>query len=386
MPYVWFEVLLCSIGREKAWSADALTLGHLVWSLAPLIMPLHDLIQNKPLKDLTTFRTGGTARYFCRVRTIGDVADACSFTRDKNLTIFVLGGGSNILVSDSGYDGLVIKNEIEGTAFVDEQTTVSVIAGAGVVWDELVEETVSHGLYGLENLSLIPGTVGAAPIQNIGAYGVEVCEAIVAVDVYDAERFVHRRMSGRDCDFSYRSSIFKQEKGKRLIVTAVHFQLKKGGELKMSYPDVDAYFNKHAITKPTLKDVRKAIIYIRRNKLPDIKKIGTAGSFFKNPIITPEHYDRLKKLFTGIPGYPASSGIKVSLGWLLDHVCHLKGFKKGNVGLYEKQALAIVNNSGRATTHEIRMLADFVSKEVYKKTGIAIEPEVQFIGNISAKS
>lgn len=341
--------------------------------------------ENIKLAPYTTFKIGGLARFFCAVANEGELVEAVKFAKGKDLDFFVLGGGSNILVSDDGFDGLVIKNEIKGierkaksgSSAVGDDAEVILTVGAGEDWEGLVKKTVEDGLYGLENLSLIPGTVGAAPVQNIGAYGVDASMTIRSVRALDTETMRIIELPAEKCEFSYRNSLFKREKG-RYAITAVTFALLKNGKVNIEYREVREYFSERKISNPSLAEVRDAIIEIRKNKLPDWKHWGTAGSFFKNPVVSKESFAELKKKYPELPGYPEpGDGVKVSLGWILDKVCDAKGFVMGNAGTYEKQSLVIIAKPG-ATAVEVVNLANELMRRVKEKTGIAIEGEVDW--------
>ncbi len=328
--------------------------------------------KNKSLKEFTTFKIGGSAQFFCAVENEEELVEAVAFSKAENLPIFVLGGGSNILISDEGFHGLVIKMEMKGVEYEGARVTVQ----AGEDWDAFVEKTVEQGLYGLENLSLIPGTVGAAPVQNIGAYGSEVKDTIESVRVFDTAENVFKDFLNHHCEFEYRNSLFKREAGRYIIVSTT-FVLKKDGKVNIGYKDLRDYFSTKNLSQPTLQEVRNAVVEIRTNKLPDVRKVGTAGSFFKNPIITHGQANELEKRFTGLPIFPVDDAyVKISLAWILDKVCGFKGVSKGNVGTYKNQALVLVNN-GNATATEIISFAEEIKKVVRKKTGIEIEEEVQ---------
>ncbi len=339
-----------------------------------------EMRENVPLKDFTTFRTGGAARYFCHVRNVEGLKEAVLFAHQKNLPFFFLGGGSNVLISDNGYAGMVIKMEIGGIEFEKkEDGFVCVTAGAGENWDAFVAATVVRGLVGLENLSLIPGTVGAAPVQNIGAYGREVKDIIFEVETFNAETFEIKKFSREECRFGYRDSFFKTSEGKKYTITRVMFALQKNGTLKTDYKDVQEYFLKNNITSANVADVRNAVVAIRTAKLPDVREYGTAGSFFKNPIISNKLADEVSQKYPDIPAYPAGAHMKkVSAGWLLDRVCGLKGVEEGNVGTYKNQALVIVNHGG-ASTKEILTFVALLQTQVKNKTGIVLEFEVQVV-------
>jgi UDP-N-acetylmuramate dehydrogenase len=267
---------------------------------------------------------------------------------------------------------------------------IRVTAGAGKNWDDFVATCVERKLYGLENLSGIPGTVGAAPVQNIGAYGSEVSQTIDSVRVLDMQAMTFLNVSNTNCHFGYRDSIFKHEKNAdgtaRYIIVSVTFGLKKDAPLNISYKDLQEY------DLNNIADVRLAILAIRAAKLPDIRTIGTAGSFFKNPIISVEHFNKLKEKYANIPSYPVgvendsthTSLVKVPLAWILDHVCGYKGMQRGNIGTYGNQALVIVNRFSAtgipATAFEIKKLAVEMAAAVKEKTDINIEPEVQYVG------
>jgi UDP-N-acetylmuramate dehydrogenase len=314
--------------------------------------------ENIPLRDLTTFRIGGPARFFCEVYTEGDLIEAVSFAQKKCAgRFFVLGGGSNVLVSDAGFGGLVICMKIKGIIFSDENSWKNGITtvGAGEEWDSFVKKTIEDGYGGLENLSLIPGTVGAAPVQNIGAYGTEVAAAIFSVRAYDTETGTWKLFKKDECEFKYRDSFFKKTKNSsgqaRYIITEVSFTLSKGAKPNISYKDIHDYFEKKGTTEPSLVQVREAVISIRKVKLPDIAVVGTAGSFFKNPIIKVEDFEALKKRYPDLPGFSEKTNpgfIKVPLAWIIDTICGYRGISQGNVGTYKNQALVLVNN-GNAT-------------------------------------
>ncbi len=341
-------------------------------------------LEHVSLAPHTSFKIGGPARFFCIVKTVDELKAAVLFANSKKVPFFILGGGSNILISDKGFAGLVIKMEITGISLKVERSkkgeeNTIVIAGAGESWDGLVKYAVLKGLGGIENLSLIPGTVGAAPIQNIGAYGSEVKDAIWWVEVLDVKLVEITTLSKNKCAFRYRSSIFKDMPG-RYIVTRVAFKLSKDAPLNIEYRDVQEWYRTHADHPRTIAGVRDAVVAIRTAKLPDLKQWGTAGSFFKNPIIAANHYSELKKKYPEMPGFPEADGrVKVPLGWILDKVCNAKGLKAGNVSTYEKQALVLVATPG-ATAAEVDKLAIQLTDEVNELTGIVVEREVEYIG------
>jgi len=334
------------------------------------------------LKEFTTFKIGGDALYFVRVRNVEGLREALAFANEKKVPFFILGGGSNIVMSDTGFPGLVIKNEIMGVEVGDEENNSEftlVNVGAGENWDHFVESMVNDGFYGIENLSAIPGTVGAAPVQNIGAYGAEVKNSIKEVEAFNTETGDVCVFKNSECAFDYRDSFFKTTEGKKYIITHVTFKLKKNGMTDISYRDVHQYFEEKKQAKLSLADVRKAVVEIRSKKLPDLNKYGTAGSFFKNPIIAKERYEELKRAYPRMPAYAVDETfVKVPLAWILDNVCGFKGYKNGNVGVYENQALVLVNFGG-AKADEIKNLANEMMAKVKEATGIVVETEVQFV-------
>lgn len=333
------------------------------------------ILENIKLAQYTTFKIGGPARFFCSVASEKELEEAVAFAKKQKIGVFVLGEGSNVLISDKGLSGLVVKMEIKGIKKEELGASTRLSVGAGEMWDTLVDYAVSHKLYGIENLSAIPGTVGAAPVQNIGAYGSEISETVEKVRAYDIHKGKFIDFSKTDCKFRYRESIFKDDK-RHYIITRVDLILTNNGEINTKYRDLNAYFGDK---KPSLEEVRKAVIEIRWNKLPDWRLWGTAGSFFKNPVIAKELFDRLKAQYAELPGFPEPDGrIKVPLGWVLDKVCNMKGICVGNVCTYEKQALVLVAKPG-ATSEEVVQLSHDIMTKVKDKTGIEIEGEVEWV-------
>jgi len=256
---------------------------------------------------------------------------------------------------------------------------VAVTAAAGESWDGLVAESVHRGLYGIENLSGIPGTVGAAPIQNIGAYGAEVADVIASVEAMDMRSGARVSFLPGDCAFGYRDSFFKTPAGGNFIITAVTFQLSAQGAPNIEYRDIREYIAAAGITAPSLAEIREAVLAIRSRKFPDLKAAGTAGSFFKNPVVTGEECVRLTRLFPGLPSFPLSGGKhKIALGWLLERL-GWKGVRRGAAGVFERQALVLVNYGG-ATAAEVAALAAGITHDVKKKTNLTIAPEIVYVG------
>ena len=336
--------------------------------------------ENILLKDLTTFRFGGAARYFGIVKSEEDLREAFAFVKSRKLPLFVLGGGSNLLISDQGFSGLIIKNEIKGIKFSDLPApvgtggdTIRVEIGAGEVLDEIITLANIRNLSGLENLSGIPGTVGGAAVQNAGAYGAEIKDCLVSVCGLNSTNGKEFNFKREDCQYGYRDSIFK--KSKKYIVTAVTLELSKKPAFNLDYAGLkNKLINE---TKITIPKIREAVLKIRSEKLPDWRLVGTAGSYFKNPIITAKKYSDLKLKFPDLPAYSEPHNkVKVSLAWILDKACGLKGYSLGPVALYEKQPLVLVNLGG-ATAHDVIALVQKVKSLVKEKTGLDIEEEVE---------
>ncbi|MEO8637656.1 MAG: UDP-N-acetylmuramate dehydrogenase [Candidatus Taylorbacteria bacterium] len=338
------------------------------------------VIQEKiSLSALTTFQLGGSARYFVIVKSIPELKEAVTFSKKESLPFFVLGEGSNTLVPDEGFAGLVIKNEIRGIKMKEkkgEDGKFLIEVGAGENWDSFVALTIFQKLYGLENLSYIPGSVGGAPVQNIGAYGAEVKEVITEVEVFDTKMMKTRLLPAKECKFAYRDSIFKREAGRHLIITKVIFELGKKGRVNIGYKDLRAHFKDRYSSAVLPGEVRDAVVAIRKKKLPDWKVTATAGSFFKNPFVSKAHFEKLKKTYPEMPGFAEEGKIKIPLAFILDKVCNLSKFRNGNVALYESQPLAVVNLGG-ATFLEVKQFASLIAIKIKEKTGIEAEWEVR---------
>lgn len=339
--------------------------------------------KNILLKDYATFRIGGPAKFFCIAKSEDDVLEAVGFSKKNKIPFFILGGGSNILIGDTGFQGIVIKMEMKGIEIEDlenegESKKVRVKVAPGENWDEFVEKMVENGYYGIENLSLIPGTVGGAPVQNIGAYGSEAKDTIESVYVLDTKEDQYKTFSNKECKFDYRWSIFKEEP-RRYVVLRVDFILEKEGKLNTTYKDVKDYLEFHKIKNPKLKQIRDAVVDIRTHKLPNVKDYGTAGSFFKNVIVPVAKAKELVAKYPEMKVHEVNSRkVKIPLAWILDHVCGFKGVRIGDVGTYKSQALVLVNY-GKATAAEVESLAQKMVDAVYKETGIEIFPEVEYV-------
>jgi UDP-N-acetylmuramate dehydrogenase len=327
------------------------------------------------LRDLTTLGVGGEARYFFKATTDADILAAVAFAKTNGLSWFVLGGGSNVLVPDDGYSGLVIQVAIQGRQYhVQDDGSVVATIGSGEVLDEVVAETVGRSWWGLENLSHIPGTVGATPIQNVGAYGVEVADRIVSVQAIDTEKMKTVTLTQAACQFGYRDSYFKKVPG-RYIITNVSFKLSVTPQPVLLYKDLATWFASYTDV-PTVSQVRNAVMEIRSHKFPDWTVVGTAGSFFKNPIVPQATADALQKKFPLLPCHSLADGTcKIALGYVLDKVCQLKGFSEGGVGLYKDQALVLVTDKNNSAQQVEKFAANIIER-VQVETGLTIEWEV----------
>lgn len=289
-----------------------------------------------------------------------------------------IGGGSNLLFL-SDYPGLVLHSSVKGVETVAEtDERVELRVGSGVVWDDFVAYTVKKGLYGAENLSLIPGEVGASAVQNIGAYGVEAKDLVVSVDAVEAATGKKRRFTREECRYAYRDSIFKKELKGRYFVTYVTYRLSKLPVFHLDYGNVRAELEKDGM-EPTLANVRRVIAAIRSNKLPDPKVTGNAGSFFMNPVVSQEQFDRLQAEYSEMPSYRLDGNrVKIPAGWLIER-CGWKGKALGPAAVHDRQALVLVNRGG-ATGRDVLRLADEVARSVKERFGIEISPEVNLIG------
>lgn len=325
------------------------------------------------LRQLTTLRTGGTGAYLASCQSIEDIQEAISFAHTHKRPWRVLGAGSNMLASDEGYDGVVIRIDMPSITVESVGKHTRLISGAGALWEDVVAAALREGLWGIENLAGIPGTVGAAPIQNIGAYGCELEGTLEYVDAYDVQEGRIMRLKNDACAFGYRDSRFKREP--HLIITRVSLLLALEGKANTSYPDV-ARIEAQGADLSTPEAVGRAIRDIRSRKFPDMSSVGTAGSFFKNPIISKQEYDILTEHYPDVPGFPYKERVKIPLAFILDRILGLKGFSVGGARLFEVQPLVIVVEAG-GTACDVETLARIVTERVYEKTNIHIEREVQ---------
>ena len=340
-----------------------------------------------PLAPLTTLGVGGSARFFAEAHAESDVREAVEFARSCDLPLFVLGGGSNLLVADTGFNGLVLKIALRGIDRTAEGDNVNFKVAAGEEWDSFVARTVDDNCAGIECLSGIPGSVGGTPVQNVGAYGQEVSETIREVEAIDRQSMHNRTFSDAECGFGYRSSIFNTTTRDRYIILRVTFALRRGGKPTIGYRDLQTAFA-HVAGEPTLLQVRKAVRDIRRSKamliVPGDDDVRSAGSFFKNPIVPQRQFDdlaaRLSSLGRNLPSYPAGAGFhKIPAAWLVENAGFAKGYSRGAAGISRRHALAIVNRGG-ATAADIVDLKDEIQARVFSAFGIKLQPEPVFLG------
>jgi len=333
--------------------------------------------RNISLKGLNTFGIDASAKLLVEVRSREELNEVIRDPKLSGETKLVLGGGSNILLKGN-VDGLVVLNKLEGIERTKEdEQNVWIKANAGVVWHRLVLDVLSKNLGGIENLSLIPGCVGAAPIQNIGAYGVELKDVFHELEAMDIQTGENRIFSLADCEFGYRLSVFKNIYKNRFVITSVTLRLTKNHKLNTTYGAIEQELQKMGVTTPDIHTVSQAVINIRSSKLPDPAKIGNAGSFFKNPEVPKEVYDRLKERFPEMVAYPAKEKMKLAAGWLIEQ-CGWKGNVLGHVGMHKQQALVLVNYGG-ATGAELVAHALRVQSSVKEKFGVELEMEVNII-------
>lgn len=353
-----------------------------------------DVQEQYSLKSLTTFNIGGSAKYFIEIFSVKELLSALQFVWRNHLDLFVLGGGSNVLVHDRGFHGIVLKISLKGLDVIkeDEHNVLLKIA-AGESWDSVVSQAVKAGWWGIENLSCIPGQVGALAIQNVGAYGQEAREVIESIEVYEIATGERLILTNQDCRFAYRSSIFNSTLRGKYLIANTFLRLKKHGKPHLKYQHLKFFLEGHS--SPTLQEIRTAVTTIRQSKLPDPSQLGNAGSFFKNLQLTSGEFERMcqhvkarltVQALVKIRDIPqqrqaniTTGIIKVPTALLLD-ICRLKGFQIGGAALYEKHPLIVVNATGRATAYDVMNLTQKVRQIVYHETGQTITPEPNLVG------
>ena len=330
-------------------------------------------LENYSLLAHNTFGVDAHCRRFLEYATIEEAQQVAQMLRESDLPYIIIGGGSNLLLTRD-YEGIVVHSAIKGCSF--EGTNM--LCGSGEVWDEVVVRSLEHELYGLENLSIIPGDVGASAVQNIGAYGMEAAaliSKIYAVEIATGQKCV---ISAEDCHYGYRDSRFKREWKNRYLITGVEYSLSKTFSPRLDYGNITTELERRGIVSPTAQQVREVIVDLRNSKLPDPKVIGNGGSFFMNPIVPQTQYEALALKYPNMPHYPVDEGhVKIPAGWMIEQ-CGWKGKSLGRAGVYEKQALVLVNRGG-ATGQEVVALSQTIINDVKEKFGIEIHPEVNII-------
>ena len=335
------------------------------------------LKENISLKPYNTFGIEVKARYFAEISDPAQLVELHKNLVFEQHKLLVIGGGSNLLFTED-FDGLILKISISGLNYEQKAGQIIVTAGAGVVWNDLVNYAVQHDFAGLENLSLIPGTAGASPIQNIGAYGVELKDVFESCTAFEIATGKFKEFSHADCGFAYRDSVFKNELKGKYIITSVRFRLSAQANINTQYGAIQAELANREIVNPTIADISTVVADIRVSKLPDPSTIGNAGSFFKNPVIAREQFDLLISKFPELVNYPvADEKIKLAAGWLIEY-CGFKGKIDGHTGTWKNQALVLVNHGG-ATGKEVYSFSENIIDTVYTTFGVHLEREVNIL-------
>ena len=334
-----------------------------------------DVMTNISLKQYTTMKLGGEARYMATADSASDVVSLYRNARKENLPIFVLGGGSNVITHDEVFEGIVLLNKIKGFEIISENDeTTDAKIGAGEVWDEVVEKAIGLGLQGVEAMSGIPGTAGAAPVQNVGAYGQEIADTLISLEAYDSKTDTIVTISADECDFSYRNSIFRDKEKGRYCILNITLRLNKAEPKPPYYASLQKYIDENDIREVNLSVIRVAVLNIRSEKLPDPAELPSAGSFFKNALVEKWKLEELQREYSDIPNYEMSDGrYKIPTGWLIDRA-GLRGYRSHGMRVYEKNALVLVNDS--ATGYDdLAAIREEIVQIVFDKFGIKIEQE-----------
>lgn len=337
-----------------------------------------NLRQNISLKPYNTFGIDAKAKYFSTFSSTKDLKEILNSQLSILNSQLILGGGSNILLTKD-FDGIVLKNEIKGIEVVKEdEDHIYIKAGAGENWHQFVLYCVNNNYAGVENLSLIPGNVGASPMQNIGAYGVEIKDVFHELEAFHKKEKIIQKFSLQECEFGYRESVFKNKYKNQFVITSVTYRLNKKPSFNTSYGAINQELEKMGVKELSIQAISQAVINIRSSKLPDPKQIGNAGSFFKNPIISNDQFNQLKKQFPSIVAFPSGADhTKLAAGWLIEQ-CGWKGYRKDDAGCYPKQALVLVNY-GNATGQQVFQLSEEIIQSVQKKFTVTLEREVNLI-------
>ncbi|HXH41437.1 MAG TPA: UDP-N-acetylmuramate dehydrogenase [Thermoanaerobaculia bacterium] len=344
------------------------------------------LQRNVPLAPLTTLGIGGPAKSFVRAESVDEIREVVAWAGVQHEPLFILGGGSNVLIADQGFDGIILQIDLRGITVRDEDAaSVLVYVAAGERWDDFVAFAVDRGWAGIECLSGIPGLTGATPIQNVGAYGQEVSETIIRVEAIERDTGRVVTLTNQECGFGYRQSVFKNEAKDRYIVVGVTFRLRPGGAAAIRYPELQRYLDENDVDPGDLRRVRDAVIAIRRRKGmvldPSDPDTRSDGSFFMNPVLTLPRFDEflLRAGTRDVPHFPSGDQIKLSAAWLIEHAGFHTGFVHGNVGLSSKHTLAVINRGG-GTAREALELVAMIQERVRETFGVEIQPEPNLVG------
>ena len=349
------------------------------------------ILDNISLAQFTTLGIGGPATHFTEVTNVASLVAGVTWAASHGVPLFVLAGGSNIVVSDAGFPGLILRLAIKGIEIRFDGDDVFVTAGAGEEWDALVERCVENNWAGIECLSGIPGTVGATPIQNVGAYGQETSDSFVWLDALEISSAQLIRISREDCEFGYRVSRFRSRDSGRFVITSVTYRLKVKGKPSVRYPELTRYLDEQGIREPALTDVRQAVLAVRRRKAmvidPNDPDSRSVGSFFMNPVVSPKEFEQISQRAlkvtppnSDMPRYPTPEGdIKLSAAWLIERAGFKPGYVHGNVGTSSKHALAIINR-GHGTAREVLELAEKIRSRVSDVFGVNLSPEPILVG------
>jgi UDP-N-acetylmuramate dehydrogenase len=342
------------------------------------MVKIRDLQEHVKLASYTTMKVGGPADYFLAVKTVVAIKEACDWAAEQNLVVFVLGEGSNLVVSDKPVHRLVLKVEIPGIEKLSEtKTDVTWRIGAGEHWDGVVERSVKLGLTGIEAMSMIPGTMGAAPVQNAGAYGQEIADTLVELEAYDMARQKFVKLGRAECDFGYRTSSFKTDAAGRYVITYVTLRLGKAEPKRPTYDSLKRYLDEHGIEEPTVEQIREGVMAVRTRILPDPGVVPNSGSFFKSPIVSAQKLAELEKSFAKVPSYRYGDEYKIAAGWIVEQ-CGFKGSEHFGLKVWDNHAL-VITNPNHAGYGELKQLVDMIVHAAREKFGVTLEPEPLFL-------
>lgn len=339
-----------------------------------------DIQENVPLSKHSTMRLGGPAKYLLDIYSAGEIPKAVAWAKEKNLPIMMIGIGSNIVWQDAGFDGLILVNKISGFEITDNGSEVIATIGAGEIWDKVVEKIVNENLSGVEMLSLIPGTTGATPVQNVGAYGGEISDTLIDLEAYDTKTDEFVTLQNKDCDFSYRKSRFNGRDRSRFFITSIRLKLSQTHMQSPFYRSLEKYLSENNIKDFSPREIRNAVINIRNSKLPDPARVANNGSFFANPIIDKSKAEEIAARFPDLPNWQTADGkVKLSAAWMMENL-GLKGYKDLETGMaiWDKHSLVFVNENAKNTAALLEFRGQII-KKVEKKFGVTLKQEPELI-------